>query len=94
MIPEEAPPNYQVLFGGVVGQELANVTRDDKDVAAAIQVSLEHVYGKSTQHHHVKEVEKHVRHKCTNLPSDAFIRLFDQSKFQTHMLLCLLMLKI
>ena len=79
MIPDEAPPNYQVLFGGVVGQELANVTRDDKDVAAAIQVSLEHVYGKSTQHHHVKEVEKHVRHKCTNVPCDPIcsIKNFD-----------------
>ena len=62
MIPE-APRDYQVLFGGVVGQELANVTREDKDIAAAIQVSLEHVYGKNAQRHHVKEVEKHVRLK-------------------------------
>ena len=65
MISDEAPPGYKILFGGVVGQELVNVTRDDKDIAAAIKVSLEHVYGKNAQHHHVKEVEKHVRLACT-----------------------------
>ena len=58
-IPETS--NYKLLFGGVLGQELTvNLTRNDEDIAAAIQISLERMYGNSIKHHHVTKVTKHV----------------------------------
>ena len=31
---------YKLLFGGVLGQELTNTTRQDEDISAAIQVLI------------------------------------------------------
>ena len=40
MIFSLASPSYKLLFGGVLGQELANTTRDDEGTSAAIQVHV------------------------------------------------------
>ena len=33
-------PTYELLFGGVLGQEVANVTKEDDEATALIQVHV------------------------------------------------------
>lgn len=33
-------PTYKLLFGGVLGQEVANVTKEDDDTTAVLQVHV------------------------------------------------------
>ena len=38
LLTDSESPSYKLLFGGVLGQELTNTTRQDEDISAAIQV--------------------------------------------------------